>query len=140
MMEKQDQSGYVYHGRVAFYETDAARIVHFSNFLRYAEMAETEALSSCGLLEGMMSQQMMLPRVQLEAEYRQPLRFLENYVVHVHVLRVGVSSVQWAFEITGAAGLAARLRWVTARLDAQGHKAAYSQEERAMLSRFMSNE
>ncbi len=140
MMETQDQSGYVHHGRVAFYETDAARIVHFSNYLRYAEVAETEALSSCGLLEGMMAQQMMLPRVQLEVDYMQPLRFLEQYTVHAHVLRVGASSVQWGFEITGAAGLAARLRWVTARLDAQGRKAAYSQEERAMLSRFMPNE
>ncbi len=131
------EAGYRYEGCVAFYETDAAGIVHFSNFLRYAECAETAALEACGMLEAMMRARMMLPRVQVQVEYRQPLRFRERYVILARVTRIGTSSLGWDFTIEGEAGLAAQLSWTTARLDARGQKAAYTDEERILLYELM---
>ena len=42
-------TGFVYHRRVTFAETDMAGIVHFSNFYRYMEEAEHAFLRSRGL-------------------------------------------------------------------------------------------
>ncbi len=126
-----------YSSRVAFHETDAARIVHFAQYLRYAEIAETQILHDCGLLEALMAQGMVMPRVKVEVEYKSPLRFWEKYEVCAQLDRIGESSLQWSFTITGEKALAARVTWVTARLDARGAKAAYSAEERETLTQFI---
>lgn len=118
---------------MAFHETDAARMVHFSNYLRYAEEAELAALASCSLFEDCLRAQCLLPRVHVEVDYHKPLHFWDEYGTHASLERIGASSLTWLFEIHGDSGLVATLRWVTVRLDAKGKKWAYSQEERAEL-------
>lgn len=128
---------YIHHGRVAFHETDAARIVHFAQFFRYAEEAETHALDSLGLIDATSSAGMLIPRVHVEADYLRPLRFWDAYQVHAHIKKMGDSSVQWQFDIKRGAELCAIIRWVSARLDAKGQKAAYTEQERGILSTLM---
>lgn len=41
--------GYSYQHKVAYYETDAMRIVHHSNYLRWMEVARTEYLNAIGI-------------------------------------------------------------------------------------------
>ncbi len=123
-----------YRARVAFHETDAARIVHFAQYLRYAEVAETQALHGCGLLAQLMGQGMGMPRVKLDVEYKSPLRFWEEYEVCAQLDRIGESSLQWSFIISGEHAVAARITWVTARVDAHGAKASYTAEEKEILS------
>ncbi len=126
-----------YRARVAFHETDAARIVHFAQYLRYAEIAETHALHGCGMLEPMIETSLGLPRVKLEAEYMRPLRFWEEYEVRAEILSIGASSLRWQFTLSGEQGVVAQLSWVTARVDAKGKKASYSEQERQLLSQLI---
>lgn len=126
-------SAFITKGRVAFHETDAARVVHFSNYLRYAEGAELAALASCSLFEDCLRAQCLLPRVHVEVDYHQALRFWDDYEIHASLERIGASSLTWCFKIYGSSGLATTLRWVTVRLDARGSKWSYSLEERAQL-------
>ena len=73
--------------RVEFFETDMAGIVHFSNTLRYMEMAEHDFLRSLGFsvngeIEG---RHVGWPRVHASCDYRAPIRFEDELEVHVLV-------------------------------------------------------
>lgn len=72
--------------RVEFSETDAAGIVHFSNFFRYMEGAEHAFLRSLGYTVMMRHYDPPLgfPRVHVECDYKSPLRF--DDLVEVHLL------------------------------------------------------
>src|SRR5947207_8074728 len=88
--------------RVEFSETDMAGIIHFSNFFRFMETAETAfmrslglsvVLSSCGL-------DVCLPRVHAECDYQLPLRFEDEVLIHLLVERKGTRTLtyQWRFQ------------------------------------------
>ena len=90
-----------YSRRVTFAETDAAGIVHFANFTRWIEEAETafwraHEISIPVIADGVLTG---FPRVSFNIRYRRPARFDD-------VLEIGVSStvttssvVEWAFRI-----------------------------------------
>ncbi len=85
--------------RVEFRDTDAAGIVHFSNFFAYMEQAEHAFLRSVGLgviceFDG---QNISWPRVNAECNYRNAIRFEEIIDVEVRVKRIGTKSVTYAF-------------------------------------------
>lgn len=129
---------YIHRGRVAFCETDAAQIVHFANFFRYAEAAETHALDSIGLLRAATSAGMVLPRVHVEADYYHPLRFWQEYELQARIIKLGESSMSWQFDILVDQRLCAQVRWVTTRRNSSGKKASFSDEERRILAPLMS--
>jgi YbgC/YbaW family acyl-CoA thioester hydrolase len=85
--------------RVEFSDTDMAGIMHFSNFFRFMEAAETAfmrslglsvVLSSCGL-------DVCLPRVHAECDYQQPLRFEDEVLIHLLVERKGARTLTYQF-------------------------------------------
>ncbi len=128
---------YVHQGRVAFHETDAAGIVHFANFFRYAEEAETAALASLGLCPADTARH-AYPRVKAEATYTRPLRFHEAYEVHTSLAHIGESSLHWRFDICGEWGGAACVQLVSARRHIpDGSRAPYAPEEREALARLL---
>jgi YbgC/YbaW family acyl-CoA thioester hydrolase len=59
--------------RVEFSETDMVRIVHFSNYFRYIEYAETAFFRSLGI--SIINCGVGWPRVHAEFDYKRPLRF-----------------------------------------------------------------
>ena len=84
---------------VEFCDTDMAGIMHFSNFFRFMEAAETAfmrslglsvVLSSCGL-------DVCLPRVHAECDYQIPLRFEDEVQVHLLVERKGTRTLTYQF-------------------------------------------
>jgi acyl-CoA thioester hydrolase len=86
--------------RVEFGDTDMAGIVHFANFFRYMESAETDFLVSRGLsvtfeLNG---QRLGFPRVSASCDYRKPARFGDTLRILVHVDKVGRKSVTYRHE------------------------------------------
>ena len=90
---------YRYRRRVEFAETDMAGIVHFSNFFRYMEQAEHAFLRSLGLsvhfrLDG---EQYGWPRVHVECDFRQPLRFEDEMEVHLRVREKKERSLTYDF-------------------------------------------
>jgi acyl-CoA thioester hydrolase len=85
--------------RVEFCDTDMAGIMHFSNFFRFMEAAETAfmrsiglsvVLSSCGL-------DVCLPRVHAECDYQLPLRFEDEVLVHLLVEKKGTRTLTYQF-------------------------------------------
>ena len=88
---------YSYTRSIAFHETDAAGVVHFSRLLCLVEEAEHAALDSLGI--PILSEEMAWPRVQLSVNYPAPIQTGEQAEVSLAVKRLGKSSIQWAFSI-----------------------------------------
>jgi len=74
---------------VEFHETDMAGIAHFANYFRWMESAEHAFFSSLGLAlhrdegEGMFG----WARVHAECDYHSPLRYPEEFDVHLRVCK-----------------------------------------------------
>ena len=89
--------------RVWWNETDAAGIVHFTNFLRYCERAEEELLQSIGFQheeEKLKTPRIVLPRVKAACEYLYPLWPADKYTVSIDHIIIGCKSITYSFTIT----------------------------------------
>ncbi len=124
-----------HQGSVAFHETDAAGIVHFSNYFRFAEEAETAALASLGIFSEHSLQRYAFPRVQASAQYSQPLRFAAAYTVQTTLTSIGRSSLHWHFDIIQNGQSCAVVEYTTSRRHcADGSAAPYTPEETKALN------
>jgi acyl-CoA thioester hydrolase len=90
--------------RIEFGDTDMAGIVHFANFFRFMEAAETEYLRARGLtvsfrLDG---KRVGFPRVAAACDYLKPARFEDLLDVLVTLERVGAKSVSYRFDFSRA--------------------------------------
>ena len=88
--------------RVEFGDTDMAGIVHFSNFFRYMESAETAFLRARGLSVAWRDGGVRygFPRVSVACDYARPARFEDVLTVEVHLEKVGRTSVAYRFEFS----------------------------------------
>lgn len=100
-------SEFHYRRRVTFPETDATGIVHFSNFFRYVEEAETAMWRVSGLLPAMMAGDHWWPRVQASFDYKRPLRFEDEFDVHLRIAGRTGKTLTYAATITRAGELIA---------------------------------
>lgn len=84
---------------VAFSETDAAGIVHFSIFFRYMEDAEHAMLRDLGLSvhRDLGDDVAGFPRVSASCDYRKPLRFEDVFTIDVRVAAKTDKSVTYGF-------------------------------------------
>lgn len=85
--------------RVEFSETDAAGIVHFSNFFRFMEAAEHAFIRSLGFSVKLdeLDPPLGFPRVHADCDYRAPLRFEEEFEVHLLVREQRARSLSYRF-------------------------------------------
>jgi acyl-CoA thioester hydrolase len=85
--------------RVEFSETDMEGIMHFSNFFRFMETAESGFFRSLGfsIVLGRNGLAVGLPRVQAECEYHAPLRFEDEVLIHLLVEKKGRRSLSYQF-------------------------------------------
>ena len=81
--------------RVQFYETDAAGIVHFSTFFRYFEEAEHALWRENGLSIFPPHPTHGWPRVAASFDYRRPLRFEDEFEVHIAVTQLSGRSLTY---------------------------------------------
>lgn len=90
--------------RVEFGDTDMAGIIHFSNYFRYMEAAETAFLRSRGLSvswsEG--GQRVGFPRVSATCDFQKPARFEDVLDIDVTLEKVGSKSVTYRFDFSRA--------------------------------------
>lgn len=101
---------------VEFSETDMAGIMHFSNFFRWMESAETALLRSLGLplINFVPGQVVGWPRVSASCDYRAPLRFGDEVEVRVLVKEIRTRAIVFQFQFrkvadgTATAALVAR--------------------------------
>lgn len=90
---------YIYRRRVQFAETDMAGIVHFSMYFRYMEEAEHALWRSVGLQIAPPDGHIGFPRVAASCDFKAPLRFEEEFEVHVRVESVGRRSLRYGFTL-----------------------------------------
>lgn len=91
---------FVTRERVAFTETDAAGIMHFSTAMRFFEIGEREALRGLGVRVGDARRGgQELPRLHVNCDYRQPLYYDDEIEIRTECLKIGNSSVLWQFHI-----------------------------------------
>ena len=107
--------------RVEFGETDMAGIVHFSNFFRYMEAAETDFLRNRGLSVTweQNGQRFGFPRVSAACDYVSPARFGDLLTVAVVVEKIGRKSVTYRYDFSrdGVALATGRITAVYCRAD-----------------------
>ncbi|MBA4188683.1 MAG: acyl-CoA thioesterase [Planctomycetaceae bacterium] len=104
--------------RVEFGDTDMAGIMHFSNFFRFMEAAETAFLRDRGLTvswrEG--GSKIGFPRVSATCDYQKPAVFEDVLTIAVTVEKVGRKSVSYRFDFTNQRGEPVAVGRVTAVL------------------------
>lgn len=86
--------------RVEFSETDAAGIVHFSNFFRYMEAAEHAFFRSLGhsVMLKDFAPPLGFPRVHADCDYRAPLRFEDRFEIHLLVREKRAKALSYVFK------------------------------------------
>ncbi len=85
--------------RVAFSDTDAAGIAHFSSYYVYMEDVEHEFLRAVGLGVDVPQGEWRLgfPRLAARCEFRRPLRFEDVVAIELRVQRIGRKSLTYQF-------------------------------------------
>jgi acyl-CoA thioester hydrolase len=92
-------SEYRLRRRVHFYETDAAGIVHFSNFFRFVEEAERAMWREVGLNFHDPGAGMGWPRVSASFDYARPLRFDDEIEVVVRIVEITSKRMRYSCAI-----------------------------------------
>jgi YbgC/YbaW family acyl-CoA thioester hydrolase len=85
--------------RVEFSDTDMAGIVHYSNFFRYMEAAEHAFFRSLGfsVVTRQVDPPVGWPRVRAQCDYKEPLRFEDEFEVHMLVSEKRSKSLSYVF-------------------------------------------
>jgi acyl-CoA thioester hydrolase len=91
--------------RVEFGDTDMAGIMHFSNFFRFMEVAESDFLRSLGLSVSWIADGVKwgFPRVSAACDFQKPARFQDLLTIAVSVEKIE-KSVSYRHEFTNERG------------------------------------
>jgi acyl-CoA thioester hydrolase len=92
--------------RVEFGDTDMAGIMHFANFFRFMEAAETDFLHTLGLSVSWRAGGVKwgFPRVSVACDYQKPALFEDVLTIAVTVEKVGAKSVSYRFDFANQRG------------------------------------
>lgn len=87
--------------RVEFFETDRAGIVHFSNYFRFMEMAESAFFRSLGLsiVSDAGGPRVGWPRVHCSCDFHLPLHFEDEVEVHLLVAAKKSKALTYLFKL-----------------------------------------
>jgi acyl-CoA thioester hydrolase len=94
-----DRNGFRYRRRVQFAETDLAGIVHFSQYFRYMEEAEHALWRAAGLTIERAGSDTGWPRVAAAFDYKQSLRFEDEFDVRVRIATVTRRTIKYSFTL-----------------------------------------
>lgn len=88
--------------RIEFGDTDMAGIVHFANFFRFMEAAETAFLRACGLSVSWKEDGLRVgfPRVSATCDYMKPARFEDVLDIEVTLENLGTKSATYRFDFS----------------------------------------
>ncbi len=88
--------------RVNWVDTDASGLIHYTAALRYFEVPEHVLMR-----EAFGDALVKMPRVHVEADYQNALRYPEEFDCTARVVGVGRTSVRWEYEIVKTDGVRA---------------------------------
>jgi YbgC/YbaW family acyl-CoA thioester hydrolase len=98
---------FTYRRRVQFPETDASGIVHFTNFFKYVEEAEHAMWRAAGLSIAGHDSTVGWPRIAASFEYRRPLRFEDEFEVHIEVAEITHKTIRYRAVVRHESGVVA---------------------------------
>lgn len=86
--------------RVTWADTDAAQVVHYSNYFRLFERAEEELYRHLGFsFTDFRTRGLWFPRVEAFCQYRKPAKFNDLLETEVTIEEIKEKSVKYAFRI-----------------------------------------
>ncbi len=121
---------YHYQRRVAFSDTDAAGVVHFSRILCYVEEAEHALLGSLNIP---LLDHGGWPRVDVQCSYTAPISPESDVNVCISPDQIGRSSIVWKFDVSSGGKLCASGMVKTVRVNTDGEPVALDQAWRDQL-------
>jgi len=87
--------------RVAWVDTDAAQVVHYSNYFRFFERAEEEFYRHLGFsFDDAVKHGVWLPRVEVFCRYHKPAKFNDLLEVELTIEELREKSVKYGFRIS----------------------------------------
>jgi acyl-CoA thioester hydrolase len=125
--------------RVYWEDTDAAGIVYYANYLKFAERARTEALLEAGFSQTDLRDRLGVIFAVREAavSYLAPARLEDQLVVTTTVTAASGARIAMAQDVLREGVCLARCRVVLACLDRSGRPARIPAEVRAALARLV---
>jgi len=86
--------------RASWADTDAAQVVHFSNYFRFFERAEEEFYRRLGFsFTNVKDKGLWLPRVEAFCQYKNPAKFNDLLEVELTIEELKEKSVKYGFKI-----------------------------------------
>jgi acyl-CoA thioester hydrolase len=86
--------------RVSWADTDAAQVVHFSNYFRFFERAEEEFYRYLGFnFNDTALRGLWFPRVEVFCQYKKPARFNDLLEVELAIEELKEKSMKYIFKI-----------------------------------------
>jgi acyl-CoA thioester hydrolase len=86
--------------RVAWADTDAAQVVHYSNYFRLFERAEEDFYRHLGFsFTDLRTKGLWFPRVEAFCQYKKPARFNDLLEIELAVEELREKSVKYGFRI-----------------------------------------
>lgn len=87
--------------RVQWVDTDSAQIMHFSNYFRYFEYAETELFNQFNMDYAHFKKVFKIdfPRIEAHCRYLSPCRFNDIIEVEIDIIELGNKHIKYGFKI-----------------------------------------
>lgn len=86
-----------HYSRIAnFYETDAANIVHFSNYFKYLEEAELAFIDSLSQID---TSKEVWVRSNIFCQFRMPIRFEDSFTIELVMISANQKRICYEFTI-----------------------------------------
>jgi acyl-CoA thioester hydrolase len=121
--------------RVNWVDTDASGLIHYTAALRYFEVAEHALMRTLFADRPPGDDPFLLPRVHVEADYKAPLRYPDEFDCAAWVAAVGRTSVTYAYDVHRADGVLCLLgRIVAVTCDLAGRPIPVPAGFRAVLT------
>jgi len=139
MAGQWDGDAFVMPVRVYYEDTDAAGIVYYANYLKFAERARTESLRALGIEQGrlMADSGVAFAVRRALADYRKPARLDDLLEVRTRLTAVGGASLEMEQEIARDGAVLVALSFKLACMRTDGRPERIPEPVRmALASRF----
>jgi len=86
--------------RVTWADTDAAQVVHYSNYFRFFEKAEEEFYAHLGFsFVDVATRDLWFPRVEAFCQYKKPAKFNDLIEVELTIEELKEKSIKYGFKV-----------------------------------------
>ncbi len=130
---------HVFPLRVYYEDTDAAGIVYYANYLKFAERSRTEMLRAVGLTNPGLRASADLGFIvrRCHADFHEPARLDDQLEVHTRITRLGGASIEAEQRVTRAGDELARMDVKVACVNAKGRPTRMSRPLRTALATYL---